>query len=199
MHLDDGIVFPRRAVRFPIELHRPPNLEIDDPSTWPAVDGRVELVGGRLLYMPPCGDIQQDTAGDVIYVLRSWSDHDERFVVAGNEAGMLLDGEARGADAAVWRAEDARTRTGKFRRVPPILAVEIAGVDEGEAELRVKASWYLGHGVLAVWLVLPDTFEVVALDGTHERRYGLGDRIDERVELPGLQPAVDSLFAQISR
>jgi hypothetical protein len=32
---------------------------------WPAVAGRLEFVGGRLLFMPPCGELQQQTAIDV--------------------------------------------------------------------------------------------------------------------------------------
>jgi hypothetical protein len=50
VHLDEGIVLPRRAVRFPIELHRPPGMRVEDPDTWPRVDGRLEYLGGRLLY-----------------------------------------------------------------------------------------------------------------------------------------------------
>ncbi len=111
--------------------------------------------------MPPSGDVQQDVSVDTVYVLRSCSEAQPDFVVGGNEAGMLLGNETRGADAAVWLTADAGKRTGKFRRVPPVLAVEVAGEDEGEEELRAKASWYHEHGVALVWIVLPESFHAI--------------------------------------
>ena len=38
------------------------------------------------------------------------------------------------ADAAVFRGADVGEYTGGFRRVPPVLAVEVAGQDEREGE-----------------------------------------------------------------
>lgn len=198
VQLDEGIVFPRDAVRFPVELRQPPRMRADDPTTWPRVEGRLEYVGGRLLYMPPCADYQQDTASDVTYVLRTWRESHPEFVVGSNEAGMLLGDEVRAADAAVWRAGDARERTGKLRRSAPVLAVEIAGEDEGEGELRDKAQWYLAHGVAVVWLVFPHALEVVVIEPDRESRHARGGRLPEHAELPGLAPAVDQLFAQLS-
>lgn len=199
VQIDEGIVFAREAVRFPVELHRPSGMRVDDPGTWPHVEGRLEYVGGRLLYMPPCADIQQDVAMDVAYALRSWSEAQRGFIVGGNEAGMLLGEEIRAADAAVWRSADATVRVGKLRRTAPVLAVEIAGQDEGESELRDKARWYLAHGVTIVWIVLPETREVVVVRGEGEARYAKGSRVAEDGELPGLAPAVADLFAQLDR
>jgi hypothetical protein len=34
--------------------------------------------------------------------------------------------------------------------VPPVLAVEVTGREEGERQLRDKARWYLGAGVPVV-------------------------------------------------
>jgi hypothetical protein len=47
------------GVRFPVEL-RIEGFEPLQPGTWPALEGRLEYVGGRLLYIPPCADYQQD-------------------------------------------------------------------------------------------------------------------------------------------
>lgn len=109
---------------------------------------------------------------------------------------MLLAGEIRAADVAIWRALDASTRIGRLRTAP-ILAVEIAGEDEGHEELREKAGWYLERGVAVVWLVFPRTFEVVVIDARGEARFARGAQLPERAELPGLAPAVAELFAQL--
>lgn len=194
---EDEIHLLRGEVRFPVELRAPAGLAPEDPGTWPRVEGRLEYVGGRLLYMPPCGDVQQDVTMDVAYVLRSWAERHPGFVIGGNEAGMILGGDVRGADAAVWRRSDLPAHTGGFRRVPPLLAVEVAGQDEDEEGLRLKASWYRAHGVPVVWLVLPATLEVVVVTAGGESRHGLGSRLPSHPELDGLEPAVELLFQQL--
>jgi Uma2 family endonuclease len=133
----------------------------------------------------------------LLALLFAWAESHPGFVVAGNEAGMLLDGEVRGADAAVWRREAAGSHTGRYRRVPPLLAVEVGGQDEGESELRQKARWYLEHGVHVVWLVLPETRQVLVLTKDGECRHGPQGTLPPLAVLPGLEPAVARFFVQL--
>lgn len=195
---NEGVLLPRSVVRFPIELHTPAELRPDDSSTWPVVVGRLEYVGGRLLYMPPCGHVQQLTAVDVSFVLRAWSAAHPELVVGGNEAGMVLGGDTRAADAAVWRRADVAPPSSGFPRVPPLLAVEVAGQDEAEEDLRRKASWYLAHGVKVVWIVLPASRELIVVRAESESRHGRGEHAPADPDMPGLEPLVDQLFAQLS-
>jgi Uma2 family endonuclease len=187
---------PRTGVRFPVEWRAPDSFRVDDASTWPSVEGRLEYVDGRIRYMPPCGGVQQDVASDLTALLVAWVRSHPELVVGSNEAGMVLGGEARGADAAVWARSDAGQPRG-FRRAPPILAVEIAGQDEDEATLREKAGWYLSRGVSVTWLVLPESREVVVITADAERRYGRTERLTEHVQLPGLVPEVAAFFEQL--
>jgi Uma2 family endonuclease len=147
--------------------------------------------------MPPCGDDQQDVAASLLGVLEPWSVAHDDFVVGANEAGMILAGEVRAADAAVWQRSSAGPRTGGYRRTPPVLAVEIAGRDEDEGVLRDKARWYLDRGVSIVWLVLPATREVVVLDRAGEARLGANDTLPAHPELPALVVTVARLFRQL--
>ena len=185
------------SVRFPIELEPPAGFRPEAPETWPRVEGRLEWVEGRLLYMPPCGDVQQVVAVSVVVVVGVWARQHPEFVVGGNEAGMLLAGDVRGAEAAVWRRADRGPLTGGYVRVPPLLAVEVAGREEGERELRAKARWYLRHGTGLLWLVLPKSREVVVIAPDRERRYGAGERLAAEATLPDLQPEVDEFFFQL--
>ena len=187
-----------RAIRFPVELIPPEGFDPDRIETWPKVEGRLEYVNGRLLYMPPCGDLQQDTVTDIVIALGSWVRAHPEFVVGTNEAGMLLRGNARGADAAIWRRSELGAYEHKFRRVPPLLAVKVAGEDEDEAVLRDKAAWYLGAGVQVVWIVLPEQREVVVITGTGEHRCRRGETLPPHPALPDLTPRVDEFFVQIS-
>ncbi len=129
-------------------------------------------------------------------VLR-WQDDHRGFKVATNEAGIRLAGASRGADAAVFRREDLGDYTGGFRCVPPVLAVEVAGQDERELQLREKAGWYLAVGVAAVWLVLPDTREVIVMTAAGESRHRTG-RLPPHDALPDLAPAVADFFLQLT-
>jgi Uma2 family endonuclease len=187
-----------RAIRFPVELIPPEGFDPERLETWPKVEGRLEYVNGRLLYMPPCGDMQQDTVGDVVLLLGAWARLHADFVFSTNEAGMVLAGDARGADAAVWRRADVGKYQHKFRRVPPVLAVEVAGEDEDERVLRDKAVWYLAAGVDVVWIVLPEQREVVVITGSGERRCPSGETLPADPALPDLSPRVDEFFVQIS-
>lgn len=193
---DDAVLLRRTGVRFPVEL-RPADIVGADTQTWPEVEGRLEWVQGRLLYMPPCADIQQDVAVDLVHVLRTWSEAEPSFVVGGNEAGMKLGQDIRAADAAVWRRADVGPSTGRLRHAPPVLAVEVAGQDEDEHSLREKAEWYLRHGVGIVWLILPESREVIVLRVGAESRHAAATQLAEDPRLPGLAPTVDRFFAQL--
>ncbi|MBI5478670.1 MAG: Uma2 family endonuclease [Deltaproteobacteria bacterium] len=193
---DETITLPR-ALRFPLELLPPDGFDAERLETWPAVPGRLECVDGRLLYMPPCGDRQQDTVTDVVITIGSWVRSHPDFVLGTNEAGMRLAGSTRAADAAVWRRTDLGAYTGGLRRVPPVLAVEVAGEDEPEAILVAKARWYLEAGVAVVWLVLPETRQVLVLKSDGERRLGAGERLPGHPGLPDLAPLISELLQQV--
>jgi Uma2 family endonuclease len=193
---DETITVPR-AVRLPVELVPPDGFDPGRVETWPAVAGRLEYLDGRLLYMPPCGDVQQDTVTDVVITLGSWIRTTPGFLLGTNEAGMRIGGATRAADAAIWRSSEASVRTGDLRRTAPLLAVEVAGLGEDEGALRDRARWYLDVGVEVVWLVLPATREVVVLTRDSDTRHGPGARLPPSAALPGLLPGVDEMFVQL--
>lgn len=195
----EDTVVPRGAVSFPLHLPIPEGFDANRPETWPKVTGRLEYIGGALWYMPPTGDDQQDTTSDVVTELNNWRRAHPDFVVATNEAGMKLGGEVRGADAAVWRKSDLPAQnTGGFRRVPPILAVEIAGKDDAIELLEAKTLWYFEHGVELVWLLVPRTRTMRVITRATEQELTLSDRVPPHPTLPGLEPRVADLFRQLS-
>src|SRR5438128_997128 len=111
---------------------------------------------------------------------------------------MRLGDDTRAADAAVWRRVDTRRGDPGLRFVPPVLAVEVGGREEGERELREKARWYLAAGVPVVWLVLPAEREVVVVTPAGASRCRPGERLPADPLLPSLAPEVDELFVQVS-
>ena len=110
---------------------------------------------------------------------------------------MMLAGDVRGADAAVWRRADVLPLTGGFPRTPPVLAVEVAGREDTVEALEQKARWYLDHGVEVVWIAIPRarTIRVLTRNGASE--HGAGGRLPLHPSLPGLSPSVEDLFSQL--
>src|SRR5437660_11271845 len=78
------------SVRFPVELEPPEGFRPEEPASWPRIDGRLEWVGGRLLYMPPCGWIQQGVSVRVVCILHRLHDDHSECLVGGNDVGRLL-------------------------------------------------------------------------------------------------------------
>lgn len=193
---DEPISLPG-AVRFPVEMIPPSGFDPAHAGTWPRVLGRLEFVDGRLWYMPPCGDEQQDVVADVVITLGGWVRRNPAFVLGTNGAGMRLQDATRAADAAIWRRADVGAHTGGLRRQPPVLAVEVAGQDDTESYLRDKARWYLAVGVELVWLVLPQSREVVVITAQGESRHAHDATLASHPALPGLAPAVRELFVQL--
>ena len=191
----NDVIHVPASVRFPVELVPPDGFDPARLETWPRVEGRLEWVGGRLLYMPPCGEMQRATVADVVGVLIPWQHAHPEFSVGTNEAGMRLGEDSRGADAGVWRERPQRWG---FRREPPVLAVEVAGQDEDADTLREKAHWYLAQEVPVVWIVLPGEREVIVVTSAGETRHTIGEQLPMRQELPGLRPQVADFFRQVS-
>ncbi len=196
--LDEGTFPVPASVRFPVELTPPDGFDPARLETWPRVEGRLEWVAGRLLYMPPCGELQSLTVTDLVGTLSGWGRSHPEFAVGTNEAGMLLRDDVRAADAAVWRRADMGPVRPGVWRVPPLLAAEVAGRDEGEEALREKARWYLEMGVLVAWILLPKKREVLVVTRAGESRHHMGERLPSDPRLPDLAPAVDELFRQVS-
>jgi Uma2 family endonuclease len=175
----------------------PEHFEPDRLESWPQSSGRLEYLEGALWYMPPCGEEQQETTADVVRVLTTWRQDHRDFVVGTNEAGMLLGGSVRAADAAVWRKSELGERTGGLRRVPPVLAVEVAGVEDTPALLQQKAAWYLERGVQVVWLLFPDERRVKMITPNSETILEHPDTFPAHPALPGLAPQVRDVFQQL--
>ena len=186
-----------RLVKLPVELRTPKGFDPDRVETWPRVEGRMEYVGGRLLYMPPCGEVQSSLTARVVGVLMPWARVHQSFWVGTNEAGVALGGDRRGADAAVYRRRPGQQLSDGFAREAPALAVEVEGKYEGSAVLRRKARWYLEHGTEVVWLVLQKAHEIVVVTRDGEARYGKGETIPEHPALPGLVVSVDEIYEDL--
>ena len=193
-----GALAPELEVRLPVVLRPPRRFRFERLETWPRVEGRLEFHEGELRFTPPCADEQGQVVFSLVTVLGPWIRKHRDFVGSTNEQGVLLDGSVRAADGAIWRRDALADHVvGTFYRVPPVLAVEVAGQDEDSGVLREKARWYLEHGVTVVWLLFPATRGVEALTVHHHHVLAQGKSIPVHPALPGLSPRVRDFFDQL--
>jgi Uma2 family endonuclease len=82
-------------------------------------------------------------------------------------------------------------------RVPPLLAVEVAGRDDDRETLIDKAQWYRAHGVQTIWIVVPKTRTVTVVDARGTTDHASGTVLPEPDELPGLRVEVRTFFVQL--
>ena len=163
------VVIQLPNVLFPVQLAVPTGFDPGRRETWPRLEGRLEYVEGRLLYVPPTGGNQSKTVFDVALALGAWAAGHPEFVVGANEAGMKIGDDVRAADIAIWRTGDIGPGD-EIARKAPVLAIEVAGRDDTEEILREKAAWYGDRGVDAVWLVIAGAREVIVRDAGGETR-----------------------------
>jgi Uma2 family endonuclease len=126
----------------------------DDPS-----GGKMELVDGKVVTMPPPGEEHGDLSAAVYDLLRA-------FVAAHGlgkvnfEVGFQLrehPDRVRAPDVAFTataRLDPARDRT-RYVKGAPTLAVEVVSPDDRDREVSEKVLEYLAAGAERVWLVRP--------------------------------------------
>ncbi len=121
-----------------------------------------ELSEGELIKLPPPGYKHAALIINIGALLKSVLPREE-YIVAGGDAGFLLDpnpqaATVRGADIAVNRRSDfpEGLPAGWFHGAP-LLAVEIVSPGNTAKDLQLKVKQYLRAGAREVWLVYPDT------------------------------------------
>ncbi len=142
-------------------------------------------------------DVQQDVAAQVTTILTSYAESRPGLIVGTNKAAIVLAGQVRAVDAAIWRARDVLPHSGRARRGVPLLTVEIEG-DPNHASLHAEAvAWYLTNGVSTVWLVQPAEREVCVVTPDGQTKWRAPHLLPSPLNLPGLCPAVAVFFRQL--
>lgn len=164
-------------------------------------DGRrTELVRGRIVEMPLTNFRHGVICNRVGRLLGNHAEDRKLGWVVSNDAGVVTERDpdtTRGPDVAFF----SYTRVPKdqppdgYPAVPPELVVEVKSPSDRWKAVNAKQAEYLAAGVLAVWVLDPETAVAVvyAPDDAPRRLAG-----DEELTLPGVLPdfrvAVRQLF-----
>ncbi len=162
---------------------------------------RLELVRGELIEMPPAGFEHGDIALEIGTELKLYARQTGTGRVAGAETGFVIS-----ENPDVMLAPDAsfvladrlppRSERGRFLRLAPDLAVEVASPNDSANYINRNVAEYLAAGVRLVWVIYPESRSVSVFDDTGQVQF-LNDTeaLDGGDVLPGFSVPIERLFA----
>jgi len=169
------------------------------------VDGKAELIGGRIVRSMPSGDAPSSAAFEIAVSLR---DHAKR-----TNSGSAYDGvgyalrrplpngrQSFSPDASYHTGPRPRNRM-RLIDGPPVFAVEVRSEGNygpaAETSQAAKRADYLAAGTLVVWDVDPIARTVVAFRAdapTQPKSYSAGQMADAEPAVLGWRINVDDIF-----
>jgi Uma2 family endonuclease len=165
------------------------------------IDGKAEIVGGRIVMMSPTGDEPSSAGFSIAVRLREYAKKFGGRAYADN-AAFLVDLPHRKSfspDACYYTGPRAGM---KFLSEAPVFAVEVRSEGDygpaAEREMAAKRSDYFAAGTKVVWdvdLRSDDLVRVYRAESPgHPVVYRRGETAEAEPAVPGWKFAVDELF-----
>jgi len=165
------------------------------------VDGKAEIVDGRLVRMSPAGGLHGNAAGLIYVSLLEYARRTNQGVALPDNVGFIVNLPHRRSfspDAAFWTG--ARL-TLKFPEGAPLFAVEVRSLEDcgvrAERRISAKRNDYFAAGTQAVWDVdlKGETVRLhLSTDPTRPVSFARGETANAEPVLPGWAMPVDDLF-----
>lgn len=189
LHRDDGKV---------CDMDGPREALVEDLYR---VDGKAEIVSGRLVRMSAAGGLHGYAAGVIYASLLAYARQTKRGVALPDNVGFIVNLPHRRSfspDAAFWTGERL---TSKFPEGAPIFAVEVRSPEDygssAEPQLAGKRVDYFTAGTQAVWDVDLEAEAVRlyrAADPARSEIFSRGQAAHAEPALPGWSMPVGDLF-----
>jgi Uma2 family endonuclease len=165
------------------------------------VDGKAEIVNGRIVRMSPAGGLHGYAAGSIYASLLEYARRTTRGLPLPDNVAFIVNLPHRRSfspDAAFWTG-DPLTR--KFPEGAPIFAVEVRSPQDygarAESRMADKRADYFDAGTQAVWDVDLEGDAVrlhLATDPARPVMFARGETAHAEPVLPGWSMPVDDLF-----
>jgi Uma2 family endonuclease len=165
------------------------------------IDGKAEIVDGRIVRMPPTGHIPGNAAESIFVRIREYAKR-HGGVAHGDNVAFLVDLPNRKSfcpDASYYTGP----RTGmKFLSEAPVFAAEVRSEGDygprAEREMARKREDYFAAGTKVVWdvdLLSDDVVQVYRADSPDKPTiYHRGEMAEAEPAVPGWKFPVDELF-----
>ena len=173
------------------------------------VEGKAELIGGRIVHLMPSGDQPNEIGFDIGVSLRDYGKRRNRGFGRGDGLGFAVPELTSGRqtfmpDAFYFDGPRALNRM-RFVQGPPTFAVEVRSENDygpsAEIAMAAKRADYFEAGTLAVWDVDP-VAELIHLyrpdDPARPVTFARGSVADAEPAVPGWRIGVDDVFGPIA-
>ena len=171
------------------------------------VDGKAELIGGRIVRFMASGDLPSCVALNITVSLKAFAKAIGQGVAYADGIGYAVPElpsgrESFSPDASYYKGRRPADRM-RFIEGPPTFAVEVRSENDygeaAEAEQADKRADYFAAGTLVVWDVDPvaECVHVYRADNpTQASTYRRGQVADTEPAVPGWRLAVDEVFSE---
>ncbi len=169
------------------------------PTHLPTGDVKYELHDGRLIVMPPPGDIHAHRQARFIAHLFAWGEQ-RGYGEARGEVGLLLrrnPDHLVGPDAVFIAKASLPPRVSPegYLLTVPELVVEVRSKNDTQAEIDEKVRDYLAAGVTLVWVADPAARTVTAYQSNQPPAvFGPTDTLTAQPVIPGFAVPVADLL-----
>jgi len=172
------------------------------------VEGKAELIGGRIVALMPTGSWPSEVAGNIYDHLRDYCRKTKNGKAYTDNVGFAVPELASGRESfspdASWFNRPVPAKSMAFVEGPPTFAVEVRSqVDYGPAaefEMAAKRADYFEAGTEIVWDVDPKN-EVISVyrEPSHvpAQVFRRGLKADAEPTLPGWSILVDDVFREM--
>ncbi len=165
-----------------------------------SAEGRLELVRGEVIEMPPTGFEHGDIAAELAMLLRQYVIAHKLGKVVTADVGFHLQRDpdiVRAPDVAFVANDAIPTGEARSRFIqgPPTLAVEVVSPSDTASDIIERVEDYLRAGAKLVWVIYPSRQQVVEYRSLDQARIlRAGDRLDGGDVIPGFSCAVGDIF-----
>jgi Uma2 family endonuclease len=167
------------------------------------VDGKAELIGGKIVRMTPAGYLPGQVAGEIFVSLRDYAKKNKGTAYAdgvGYAVVELPSGRQSFCPDASYHTGPLPANLMRFLEGSPVFAVEVRSENDyspsAEDQMAAKRADYFAAGTLVVWDVDPlaGTIQVYrASDPEKPVTYRRGEIAEAEPAVPSWQVAVDDL------
>ncbi len=170
------------------------------PDELPSGPVRYELDNGRLIVMPPPGDIHGAVESNLAADLKIQGERRGLGKTRSGDVGIVLwrdPDRVVGADVAFIANASLPLRISKegYLDTIPDLVVEVRSKSDRETAVRAKVKDYLSAGVRVVWVADPGKQTVTAYrPGRKPKVFARDDTLTVEDVIPGFQVAVADVF-----
>lgn len=170
------------------------------------VDGKAELIAGRIVRFMPTGFRPGRIAARVFRSLDDFAEESGRGVATTDDVGFavaeLSSGRESFAPDAAYYTGPLPTNPMRFLPGPPTFAVEVRSENDygpaAESEMAAKRADYFEAGTLVVWDVDPVASRIRKYRRDRPERcveFGPGDQADAEPAATGWRVAADRILA----